>query len=218
VAARTRVHRGAILGPAETAAQRDTLSLATLRLLQRLSAPERAVFVLREAFELPYAEIGEILGLSEAHARQLHRRSSNRLAAGPQRFTADPATHRNLVERFLVAARTGDRASLQSLLAQDVTLWSDGGGKVRAALQPVLGAERVTRLLSGSIAKHSAVDFRIVEINGHPGLLIRLSEQWHVCSVEVTDDGLISGVQWMSNPDKLRRLTPDVDRVADQDR
>jgi RNA polymerase sigma-70 factor (ECF subfamily) len=133
---------------------------------------------------------------------------------GRDRFTADPDTHRNLVERFLVAAGTGDRASLQSLLAQDVTLWSDGGGKVRAALRPVLGAERVTRLLSGTFAKHADVDFRIVEMNGYPGLLISLSGQWQACSLEVTDNGLISGIQWMSNPDKLR-LTLDVNRVVD---
>lgn len=197
------------LGPAETAAQRDTLSLATLRLLERLSAPERAVFVLREAFELPYAEIGRILELTEANARQLHRRGCKHLAAGPHRYAPDPETHRALVERFLTAASTGDRGSLQSLLAHDATLWSDGGGKVRAALQAVIGDERITRLLSASIAKHVGAEFHIDEINGQPALLVRLSELWHVCSFEITDDR-ISGIQWMSNPDKLERLTRDV--------
>ncbi|MBW0114289.1 RNA polymerase sigma factor SigJ [Pseudonocardia sp. KRD-169] len=203
----------AVLGPAETAAQRDTLSLATLRLLERLSAPERAVFVLREAFDLPYAEIAGILDLTEAGARQLHRRASTRLAAGRPRYTADLAIHRRLVERFLAAAGSGDRESLQSLLVQDVTLWSDGGGKVRAALRPVSGADRVARLLCGILAKHSAPVLRIIEINGHPGLLVELSGNWHVCSVEVTEAALISGVQWMSNPDKLERLLG-VDRLA----
>jgi RNA polymerase sigma-70 factor (ECF subfamily) len=206
---------GTALGPAETAAQRDTLSLATLRLLERLSAPERAVFVLREAFELPYSEIGRILELTEANARQLHRRGAKHLAATPHRYAPDPETHRTFVERFLAAASTGDRASLQSLLAKDATLWSDGGGKVRAALQPVFGAERITRLLSASIAKHAVAEFHVCEVNGQPALLIRLSELWHVCSFEF-NDGRISGLQWMSNPDKLERLTRDVHGTSGQ--
>lgn len=82
---------------------------------------------------------------------------------------------------------------------------------MRAALQPIFGAERVTRLLTSTIAKHSRTDFRIIEVNVEPGLLIRLSEQWYVCSVEITADGLISGVQWMSNPDKLERIALDAE-------
>ncbi|MFF3443807.1 RNA polymerase sigma factor SigJ [Streptosporangium sp. NPDC002721] len=196
---------GQPLGPAETAAQRETLSLAMLRLLERLSVPERAVFVLREAFDLPYEEIGETLGLSDAHARQLYRRGSHRLADGRERFTVDPGMHRDLVERFLVAARTGERSVLEGLLARDVTLWSDGGGKVSTALRPVSGAERVARLLIGTIAKHrSSVDFRIAEFNGQAGLLIRLGSHWQVCSFEVAG-GVITGVQWMADPDKLER-------------
>ncbi|MFD0021569.1 RNA polymerase sigma factor SigJ [Streptomyces sp. NPDC058382] len=196
------------LGPADTAAQRETLSLAMLRLLQRLSVPERAVFVLREAFDLPYEEIGGILGLKEAHARQLYRRGSARLSAGRDRFTADPGVHRDLVERFLAAARTGNRAALEGLLAKDVTLWSDSGGKVSAALRPVSGAERVARLLAGTIAKHASVDFRVAELNGQSGLQVRLGARWQICAFEIAD-GRITGVQWMANPDKLALLTPD---------
>ncbi|QYN18574.1 sigma-70 family RNA polymerase sigma factor [Amycolatopsis sp. DSM 110486] len=146
-------HEGEPLGPADTAAQRDTLSLATLRLMHRLSAPERAVFVLREAFELPYEEIGQVLGLGEAHARQLHRRGASHLATGRDRFTLDPDVHRKLVDRFLTAARTGDRAALQGLLARDVTLWGDGGGKVRA--RPC-GRCPGPRRLAGSSSARSA--------------------------------------------------------------
>ncbi|GII28761.1 RNA polymerase sigma24 factor [Planotetraspora mira] len=197
---------GRPLGPAETAAQRETLSLAMLRVMQRLSVPERAVFVLREAFGLPYEEIGGILGLGAAHARQLYRRGSNHMTGGRDRFTVDPGLHRDLVERFLLAARTGERDVLERLLAQDVTMWCDGGGKVSVALRPVSGAERVSRLLIGSIAKHSSVDFRIAELNGQAGLLIRLDSQWHVCSFEVADN-LIIGVQWVADPDKLEHIT-----------
>ncbi|GAA5198967.1 RNA polymerase sigma-70 factor [Rugosimonospora acidiphila] len=201
------IQEGQPLGPADTAAQRETLSLAMLRVLQRLSAPERAVFVLREAFDLPYAEIGEILGLSGAHARQLHRRGAAHLAGDRARFTVDPGVHRDLVERFVLAARTGERETLDGLLARDVTLWSDGGGKARAALRPVSGAERVSRFVIGIIAKQSSVDLRIAELNGQPGLLIRLGAQWQACSFEVAN-GLITGVQLMANPDKLGRLIP----------
>ncbi|MEV0186512.1 RNA polymerase sigma factor SigJ [Streptomyces sp. NPDC050625] len=198
---------GQPLGPAETAAQRDTLSLAMLRLLQRLSVPERAVFVLREAFELPYMEISGILGLSEAHARQLHRRGTDHVAAGRKRFTVDPGKHRDLVERFLIAARTGERDALEGLLAHDVTLWNDSGGKVSAALRPVFGADRVSRLVIGTLAKHDSAEFRVVELNGETGLLMCLSSRWQTCSFEVTE-GLITGLQWMANPDKLDHLTP----------
>lgn len=195
------------LGPAESAAQRDTLSLGTLRLMHRLSAPERAVFVLREAFELPYEEIGQILGLNEAHARQLHRRGSAHLTSGRDRFGDDPDVRRELVDRFVAAARTGDRRSLQGLLAQDVTLWGDGGGKARAALRPVSGADRVGRFVVGTIDKYSDVEFRTTEVNGQTALLVKLASHWQVCSFEVRD-GLITGIQWMSNPDKLSRINP----------
>ncbi|MGP4017532.1 RNA polymerase sigma factor SigJ [Saccharopolyspora sp. 5N708] len=202
------------LGPADTAAQRDTLSLATLRLMHRLSAPERAVFVLREAFELPYEEIGEILGLGEAHARQLYRRGAAHLATDRDRFPTDPSVHRALVERFLHAARTGDRTALQGLLAQDVTLWGDGGGKARAALRPVSGAERVSRFLTGTIDKYPDVEFQIAEINGQAAVLVRLGRQWQVCAFEISC-GLVTGIQWMSNPDKLTQLAPADQRASD---
>jgi RNA polymerase sigma-70 factor (ECF subfamily) len=198
---------GAPLGPAETAAQRETLSLAMLRLLQRLSVPERAVFVLREAFELPYGEISGILGLSEAHARQLHRRGADRITAERKRFSVDPVKHRDLVERFLLAAETGERDVLQGLLADDVTFWNDSGGKVSAALRPVFGAERVSRLVIGTLAKHDSVAFRVVELNGEPALILQLGSRLQTCSFEVAD-GVITGVQWMANPDKLEQISP----------
>jgi RNA polymerase sigma-70 factor (ECF subfamily) len=193
------------LGPAETVAQRESLSLALLRVMQRLSAAERAVFVLREAFDLPYDQISGILGLTDAHARQLHRRGSQRLTAGRDRFTVDPRSHRDLVDRFLSAARNGDRDALEGLLAQDVTLWSDGGGKVSAALRPVSGAARVARFVLGTLAKHESARLAVADLNGQAALLIRLGAGWQACSFEVTD-GKVTGVQWMANPDKLERL------------
>lgn len=192
------------LGPADTAQQRDTLSVATLRLMERLSPPERAVFVLREAFELPYEEIGATLGLTDAHARQLHRRGSARLTADRERFAADPGKHRDLVDRFVLAARTGDRSALQGLLADDVTLWADGGGKTRAALRPVEGADRVVRFLAGVLAKYDEIGLTVVEVNGQAAMVLVLGERRSVISLEVVD-GLVTGVQMVSNPDKIRR-------------
>ncbi|NMO51345.1 RNA polymerase sigma factor SigJ [Actinoplanes sp. TBRC 11911] len=189
-------------GPADTVAQRDTLSLATLRLMEQLTPPERGVYVLREAFELPYEEIAGILGLRADHTRQLHRRGVARLAAERSRFPVDPGVHHDLVEQFLVAARTGDRAGLQRLLAHDVTLWTDGGGKVSAALRPVSGADKVARLFAGTIAKRPGTTFRMVDVNGEPGVLVRRGSRWQVCALEIAD-GRIAGVLWISNPDKM---------------
>jgi RNA polymerase sigma-70 factor (ECF subfamily) len=193
------------LEPADTVAQRETLSLAMLRIMQQLSAPERAVYVLREAFDLPYREIGEILGLSDANARQLHRRGSLHLDSGQDRFVADPEIHRHLVEQFLLAARTGERNTLEGLLARDVTLWADGGGRVSAALRPVTGADRVARLLIGVFSLQQPIELRIVEVNGREGLLILRDSQVQICTLEISDS-LITGIQWMSNPDKLTRV------------
>ncbi|MGH3859728.1 sigma-70 family RNA polymerase sigma factor [Actinokineospora sp.] len=164
------------LGPADTAQQRDTLSVATLRLMERLSAPERAVFVLREAFELPYEEIAEVLNLTAAYARQLHKRAGARLAADRERFAADPVIHRDLVDLFVLAARTGDRDALQKLFAQDVPLWTDGGGKIRAALRPVRDADRVTRFLGGVLGKYGEVDLTVIEVNGLAAMVMILGE------------------------------------------
>lgn len=198
------------LEPAHTVAQRETLSLAMLRIMQQLSAPERAVYVLREAFDLPYREIGEILGLSDANARQLHRRGSGHLNTGRHRFTADPEIHRDLVERFLFAARTGERDALEGLLARDVTLWADGGGRTSTALRPVTGAERVSRLMIGAFAKRQPTGL-IVQINGQEGLLLQHDvvdmADVQICAFEISGD-LITGIQWMANPDKLTRHGP----------
>ncbi|MEU8001281.1 RNA polymerase sigma factor SigJ [Catellatospora sp. NPDC049111] len=191
--------------PAETAQQRDTLSLAAMRLLERLTPPERGVYLLRETFELPYAEIADTLGLTETNARQLHRRAVERIGDDRQRFSVNDAGHRALVERFLSAAATGDRAGLQAMLAEEVTLWSDGGGKARAAVNPVVGASRVARFLAGVSAKAGDVEWWLVEVNGGPAALLRLGTRWSLMSWE-TDHGRLAGIQLLANPDKLRAV------------
>ncbi|WP_144123683.1 RNA polymerase sigma factor SigJ [Catellatospora sichuanensis] len=191
--------------PAETAQQRDTLSLAALRLMERLTPPERGVYLLRETFELPYSEIADTLGLTETNARQLHRRAADRIGEDRERFAVDGAGHRELVERFLVAAATGERAALQAMLAEEVTLWSDGGGKVRAAVNPVVGASRVSRFLAGVSARATDVEWWFLQVNGGPAALVRLGARWSLMSWE-TDHGRLVGIQLLSNPDKVRAL------------
>jgi RNA polymerase sigma factor (sigma-70 family) len=139
------------LGPLDTAEQHDSVSLAVLVLLERLTPSERAVFVLREAFGHGYREIAQILELSEVNCRQLDRRARRRLAELRPRFRPELRQWHRLVERFLVAAREGDLRGLQQLLAADVSAWADGGGKVTAARRPVLGPARVARYLAGAL-------------------------------------------------------------------
>jgi RNA polymerase sigma-70 factor (ECF subfamily) len=195
--------------PAETAQLRDTLSLAALRLMERLTPPERAVYVLRETFELPYREIADTLGLTEVNARQLHRRAAEHVGEDRERFAVDTEGHRALVERFLDAAVSGERAALEAMLADEITLWSDGGGKVRAALNPVVGAEKVARFLAGVAERSPDAQWRIIEVNGGPAALVRLGSHWSLMSWE-SEQGRLVGIQLLSNPDKLRALAPDV--------
>ncbi|WTW94547.1 RNA polymerase sigma factor SigJ [Streptomycetaceae bacterium NBC_01309] len=197
------------LDPAETAAQRSTVSLAALRLMEQLSPPERAVFLLREAFELPYQDIADALGIEAANARQLHRRASGRLDRDRDRFRVDSSEHHALVDRFVAAAASGDRKGLESLLARDVVLWNDGGGRVSAARNPIHGPDRVVRFLLGVMDRWPLTRAHRVEVNGGPALLLDFATVRLLLSFE-TRDGAIAGVQGVVNPDKLRNVvTPD---------
>lgn len=197
------------LDPAETAAQRSTVSLAALRLMERLSPPERAVFLLREAFELPYQEIADAIGIEAANARQLHRRAAGRLDGDRARFRVDSGEHHALVDRFVAAAASGDREGLESLLAHDVVLWNDGGGRVRAALNPIHGPDKVVRFLLGVMDRFPSTRAHRVEVNGGPGLLLDFDTVRLLLSFE-TYDGNIVGIQGVVNPDKLGNvMTPD---------
>ncbi|MFI8102873.1 RNA polymerase sigma-70 factor [Streptomyces sp. NPDC086023] len=195
---------GGALGPLESAEQRDGVSLALLVLLERLTPAERAVYVLREAFGYGHREIAALLDLTEANCRQLHRRAAQRTAAPRPRYEADPARLRGLVDTFLAAARDGDVAALEELLAADVTYWSDGGEKVGAARRPVSGRDRVARLVAGLWSKYAAgLDFGFAEVNGAPAVLVRAGGA--VAGVLVVDmaGGRILGLRAVVNPDKL---------------
>ncbi|MBA8951154.1 RNA polymerase sigma-70 factor [Actinomadura namibiensis] len=195
---------GGALGPLETAEQRESVSMGVLVLLERLTPAERAVLILREAFGHPHREIARVLGVDEAHSRQLHRRARARVGEPRRRYEADREHHRRVVERFLAAAGDGDVAALERLLAEDVTVWADGGGG-RAARRPVEGRDRVARYLRGMWSRVEAARarFETAEVNGETAVLV-----WHgsaltaVLAVEVAG-GRIDAVRFVLNPDKL---------------
>ncbi|WP_020671664.1 RNA polymerase sigma-70 factor [Amycolatopsis nigrescens] len=195
------------LGPLETAEQRDSVSFAMLVLLERLTPTERAVFVLREAFGHSYAEIADVLSLTEPNCRQLHRRAGQRLAESRPRFSPDADQRRRLVERFLAAAEEGDVDGLTELLTADVVSWSDGGGKVRAGRRPVYGRDKVIRLYRGMYRKYlTDVQVTIEEVNGDPAVAGWYGGKLLGVLLPEFGDGRIQALRAVANPDKLRYL------------
>jgi RNA polymerase sigma-70 factor, ECF subfamily len=196
-----------LTGPEASAVEADTISLAFLVLLERLTPAERAVFLLREVFEYDYDEIAKILDRSGPACRKLFSRARDHIARHRPRFQASPDEHRRLLEQFLHAARTGDLNGLTGLLADDVTLWADGGGKIPgAALRPVHGAVNVARFLIGVTARLTPPGARlaVVNVNAKPTVLVQNADGTPlvVVSIEV-DASRIRTVWAIGNPDKL---------------
>ncbi|WP_231950828.1 RNA polymerase sigma factor SigJ [Allokutzneria albata] len=193
------------LGPLETAELRDSVSLALLFLLERLTPTERAVFVLREAFSYSHREIAEILDLSEANCRQLHRRAHQHVGTREPRFEPDPRRRFELVQRFLAAARDGDMPGLERLLAEDVTSWADGGGHMGMARRPILGRDRVARYLAGGFTKlpPGALTLELAEVNGAAAAVFRLDGVVAGVVVPEAVDDRVATLSIMANPAKL---------------
>jgi RNA polymerase sigma-70 factor (ECF subfamily) len=187
--------------------QRESLSLAFLTLLEELTPAERAVFVLHEAFDYPYDEIGHMLDKSAAACRQLFHRAEERLAAHQRRFEPSLDAQQELVGRFLLAAQSGDVQALTEQLARDVVVWSDGGGKVSAARRPVYGQEKVIRFVQG-LQREALADLTVsVEtINGGPALLFWTGGTLFLVGGFRIADGQIHGIYAILNPDKLAYL------------
>ncbi|MDJ0462387.1 RNA polymerase sigma-70 factor [Streptomyces sp. H27-C3] len=199
----------AVPDTAERAVLADSVSLAVLVVLESLSPLERAVFVLREAFGFPFAEIATALDRSESAVRQLAGRARRHVDERRTRYDVDPAERRDLTERFLAAASGGDINALLVLLAPDARLIGDSGGKTKAPLRVMESADKVGRFLF-AVAKQPVPDseFRFVEVNGGPALLILSGGKPDtVFQVDVVD-GLIQCVYVMRNPDKLAALAP----------
>lgn len=193
---------------AERAELTESVSFAVLVVLESLSPLERAVFVLREAFGFPYGEIATTLDRSEAAVRQLAGRARRHVDERKPRYDVDPAERRDLTERFLAAASGGDLDALLSLLAPDVRLVGDSGGKAKAPLRVMESADKVGRFLF-AVAQQPipGVEFRILELNGAPGLLV-LAEGKPDTVVQIeARDGRIQCVYIVRNPDKLTAFT-----------
>jgi RNA polymerase sigma-70 factor, ECF subfamily len=197
--------------PASHAETADSLSLAFLVLLERLSPVQRAVFLLHEVFGYGYAEIAGMVGRSEDNCRQIAARARRHIEAGRPRFEASRREREELARRFFAAIDQGDTEGLVGMLAADAVLYGDGGGKAPALATPVHGAERVARFLLGLARRGRAVGMLVTpaEINGHPGMLA-YDPAGRLVSVLALDiaDGQVQTVRSIVNPDKLRHLGP----------
>jgi RNA polymerase sigma-70 factor (ECF subfamily) len=192
---------------AERAVLADTVSLAVLVVLESLSPLERAVFVLREAFGYPYAEIAAMLDRGEPAVRQLAGRARRHVEERRPRYDVDPAQQRDLTERFLAAAEDGDLEGLISLLAPDVRLVGDSGGKSKAPLRVLETADKVGRFLLGAARKGIPdPSFRFLELNGGPALLVLSGGTPDAVFQLDVLDGRVQSVYIIRNPDKLRSL------------
>lgn len=189
--------------PAEAGEIAGEVSLAFLALLERLGPEERAAFLLKEAFDYDYATIGEWLGHSEANCRQLVHRARERLRTGRPRFAVPRERHRHLLQRFMEASQRGDRAAITALLADDARMISDGGGKVTAALRPLLGAERIARLYWALFQRNAVVPAQMGRVNGEPAILRFANGRLHSLTLAVTDGECITELLTLMNPDKL---------------
>jgi RNA polymerase sigma-70 factor (ECF subfamily) len=200
--------------PERSAELADSISMAALLLLERLSPLERAVFVLREVFGFGFPEVASAVGRSEAACRQLAARARRHMDAGRPRFEADRREREKLASRFFSALREGDVDGLRGLLAADVQLVGDGGGKAPASARPLLGADRVARVLAATFPGfvRIAVTFEPHDVNGQPGAIFR-DRGGRVLFVVTLDvlDGQIRTIRAVSNPDKLGHLGPVAD-------
>jgi RNA polymerase sigma-70 factor (ECF subfamily) len=195
--------------PAKLAALTDSLGLAFMHLLEDLAPLERAVFMLREAFDYDYAEIANIVEKSEANCRQLFSRAKSHLAR--REMSEEPAGENaeRVVQQFLQACMTGNMESFLAVLTEDAVMYSDGGGKVRAALKPIYSAEFIGRLYLGIREKWmSGAQVEIVRVNGKVGAIFRRSDGSSVVTAFAFRGDRIQAVYWVSNPDKLRGLMP----------
>ncbi|WP_182904995.1 RNA polymerase sigma-70 factor [Microbispora sp. H13382] len=198
---------------AEAVTEAESVSMAMLVVLETLSPIERAVFVLKEVFDFSHAEIAEAVERSEAAVRQAAHRAREHVRARRPRFAADRSRQRAVTERFFAAATGGDVNALMELLSPDVTLWTDGGGKVRQALRPVVGAATVAAWFAaiGTVTyqgiEPADMTAELAEINGGPGVVFR-GQGRVIASVtfDFDTEGRITTIHNVANPDKLQAI------------
>ncbi|MCW3059504.1 MAG: polymerase sigma-70 factor, partial [Capsulimonas sp.] len=197
--------------PMENALLGESLSMAFLVLLERLTPAERAVFLLRDVFEYEYSEIASVLGQSEVNCRQILRRARKHVDAARPRFPASPQKQVDLLERFLQAVGGGDLAGLVSVLSHDVVLHTDGGGKASAVPNLIHGADHVARAILGGTRKFAPANLapRIAQINGEPGIVLYLDgKPYSVFTMDAFEER-IQAIYFVTNPEKISHL-PDM--------
>jgi RNA polymerase sigma-70 factor (TIGR02957 family) len=203
---------------AEDVALAESVSMAMLVVLETLSPLERAVFVLREAFGMPYAEIADVLGRKEEAVRQLGRRARDHVQERSPRFDADQTEQRRVTERFLEATSTGNLEALMAVLSPGVTLVADGGGRALAPRRPVRGAEKVARFLLTVTTEEQITRFlrsigsepvaadlrtRLARVNGGPGIVVASGDKPISALVLDVADGVVQTIHPVANPEKL---------------
>jgi RNA polymerase sigma-70 factor (ECF subfamily) len=198
-------------GPEATVARAESITLAFLVLLETLSPEERAVFILKEVCDCSHAEIAETLGVSPENSRQLLHRAKAAVAAGRSRLTGSVAARREVAARFARALLAGDAAALKGMLAADVELLSDGGGKVIAARRPLVGPDEVLKFLvgvrrTGQQHEGPARSIETAEVNREPAFLIRVGARLESVFVLSIAGDVVAGVRIVRNPDKLSFL------------
>lgn len=194
--------------PMQQAELHESLALAFLVLLEQLTPVERAVFLLREVFDYEYAEIAAIVGKAEGACRQVFSRARRRITAARPRFKPSPEAHRQIFAQFLRAAEQGELGGLMQLLADDVELWVDGGGKAPGAVtRPLHGREAVAGFVLRS-GRNAAPGFwaEVAEVNGEPAVVLRNSDEVRLVLAIAIDQGRVQAIRAIRNPDKLQEL------------
>jgi RNA polymerase sigma-70 factor (ECF subfamily) len=199
-------------GPDTMIERAESITLAFLVLLEKLSPEERAVFILKDIFDYDHAEIAEMLGTTVENSRQQLHRAKRQLAGGRSRLSGTPESRRAVAERFARAFSSGNAAALTALLTTDVGMWSDGGGKAAAARRPLIGRDEVLNFLMGihragqTTGAASQVTLSMADVNREPGLFVRLAGRLDSVFVFSIEDGVVSGIRVVRNPDKLARI------------
>jgi RNA polymerase sigma-70 factor (ECF subfamily) len=190
----------------------ESVTLAFLVLLEKLSPEERAVFLLKDIFEYEHAEVAEMLDMSIENSRQLLHRAKTRLTAERPRLSGTEASRRAVAERFARAFSTGNGSELTAILTQDVGMWSDGGGKASAARRPLLGRDEVLNFLLGlyrtgqttGVARHASLNLE--DVNSEPALVLRIGGRLESIFVFSVENDQVSAIRVVRNPDKLARI------------
>ena len=195
--------------PESVAELAGELSVAFLYVLERLGPEERAAFLLRQVFDYDYAEIAAQLAKTEAACRQLVHRAGERVRQARTRFDVPHGVHRQLLQRFMLAAKSGDRGAIEALLSEDAQLIGDGGGKVPSFAKPLVGPFRIANLYWALYRRLGAqVVYRMALINGEPGLVRYLDGRIESAQAFVTDGQRIVAIYAVRNPDKLDGIPP----------